>query len=89
MKKPIGISMTEGAPWRHTVRFAIPVLAGALLQQLYSTVDMMIVGRFTGKIAFINIILSLYLRFSAYSRGRDTPSCRWRSSSAHWACAFS
>ncbi len=49
MKKQIGISMTEGAPWRHTVRFAIPVFAGALLQQLYSTVDMMIVGRFTGE----------------------------------------
>ena len=43
--------MTTGAPWRHTVRFAIPVLAGALLQQLYSTVDMLIVGRFTGEAA--------------------------------------
>ena len=39
MKKPIGISMTEGAPWRHTVRFAVPVLLGALLQQLYSKIS--------------------------------------------------
>ena len=41
--------MTEGAPWRHTLRFAFPVLAGSLLQQLYSTADMVIVGRFAGE----------------------------------------
>ncbi len=44
-----GISMTEGAPWRHTLRFALPVLAGALLQQLYNTADMVIVGRYAGE----------------------------------------
>ena len=74
MKKPIGISMTEGAPWRHTVRFAVPVLAGALLQQLYSTVDMMIVGRFTGEKAlsavgttgsFVFLLLTVALGISA------------------------
>lgn len=74
MKKPIGISMTEGAPWKHTVRFAIPVLAGALLQQLYSTVDMMIVGRFTGEKAlsavgttgsFVFLLLTVALGISA------------------------
>ena len=27
--------MTQGAPWRHIVRFALPVLLGSLLQQLY------------------------------------------------------
>ncbi len=41
--------MTEGTPWRHTLRFALPVLAGALLQQLYNTADMIIVGRFAGE----------------------------------------
>ena len=64
MKKPIGISMTEGAPWRHTVRFAVPVLAGALLQQLYSTVDMLIVGRFTGEKVYPQLNL-LFLDFDS------------------------
>lgn len=41
--------MTEGAPWKHIIRFAIPVILGSLLQQLYSTVDTIIVGRFTGE----------------------------------------
>ena len=67
-------SMTEGAPWRHTLRFAMPVLAGALLQQLYSTVDMVIVGRFTGEEAlsavgttgsFVFLLLAVALGVSA------------------------
>ena len=41
--------MTEGAPWRHIVRFAMPVLAGSLLQQLYNTVDAIVVGNFSGE----------------------------------------
>jgi len=41
--------MTAGTPWRHTLRFALPVLAGSLLQQLYNTADMIIVGRFAGE----------------------------------------
>ncbi len=43
--------MTEGAPWKHTLRFALPVLAGSLLQQLYNTVDTIIVGNFAGEAA--------------------------------------
>ncbi len=74
MGRLAGIPMTEGPPWRHTVRFAIPVLAGALLQQLYSTVDMLIVGRFTGEAAlsavgttgsFVFLLLAVALGISA------------------------
>ena len=36
-------TMTEGAPWKHIIKFTLPVLAGSLLQQLYNTVDAMIV----------------------------------------------
>lgn len=49
MSKLQGISMTEGTPWRHTLRFAFPVLIGSLLQQFYNTADMVIVGRFAGE----------------------------------------
>lgn len=41
--------MVEGTPWRHILRFAFPVLAGSLLQQLYSTVDSIVVGNFSGE----------------------------------------
>ena len=43
--------MTEGTPWKHILRFALPVLAGSLLQQLYNTVDSVIVGNFSGEAA--------------------------------------
>lgn len=43
--------MTEGAPWKHIVRFALPVLLGSLLQQLYNTVDTIIVGNFSSEAA--------------------------------------
>ena len=47
----LGKSMTEGAPWKHIVKFALPVLLGSLLQQLYNTVDSIIVGNFSGEAA--------------------------------------
>ncbi len=43
--------MTEGTPWKHILRFSLPVLAGSLLQQLYNTVDAIVVGRFAGEAA--------------------------------------
>ena len=44
-------AMTEGTPWRLILRFVLPVLAGALLQQLYNTVDAIVVGNFSGEAA--------------------------------------
>ncbi|MDO5154870.1 MAG: MATE family efflux transporter [Eubacteriales bacterium] len=44
-----GKAMTEGAPWKHILTFAMPVLAGSLLQQLYNTVDTIVVGKFAGE----------------------------------------
>lgn len=44
-----GKPMTEGSPWKLILKFALPVLAGALLQQLYNTVDTIVVGRFVGE----------------------------------------
>ena len=69
-----GKSMVEGAPWRHILRFALPVLAGSLLQQLYNTVDTIVVGRFSGEDAlsavgttgsFAFLFLALATGFSA------------------------
>jgi len=69
-----GRSMLEGEPWKHIIRFALPVLAGSLLQQLYNTVDTIIVGRFSGEAAlsavgttgsFAFLFLALATGFSA------------------------
>ncbi|MBR4393249.1 MAG: MATE family efflux transporter [Oscillospiraceae bacterium] len=40
--------MREGNPVTQIVRFAIPMLLGNIAQQLYNTVDSIIVGRFVG-----------------------------------------
>lgn len=40
--------MTKGSELGHIVRFALPMLAGNLLQQLYNIVDSIIVGRYLG-----------------------------------------
>ena len=44
-----GKSMTEGTPWKHIIKFSFPVLLGSLLQQLYNTVDTIIVGNFASE----------------------------------------
>ena len=70
----IGKSMTEGTPWKHILKFALPVLAGQLLQQLYNTVDSIIVGRYASEDAlsavgttgsFTFLFLALATGFSA------------------------
>ena len=71
-----GRAMTAGAPWRHILRFAFPVLAGSLLQHLYSLVDQIIVGNFAGQdelaaigttVTFTLFFLALAIGFSAGS----------------------
>lgn len=41
--------MVSGSPRRLMLVFAVPVLAGLLLQQLYNTVDAIVVGNFIGE----------------------------------------
>lgn len=41
--------MTEGVIWKQILLFALPLMAGNLFQQLYNTVDSIIVGNFVGK----------------------------------------
>ena len=43
------ISLVSGKPWKSILAFAFPVLMGQLLQQLYNTVDTIIVGNFSGE----------------------------------------
>ncbi len=43
--------LTTGVIWKKIVLFAIPLLLGSLVQQLYNTVDLIFVGNFIGKSA--------------------------------------
>lgn len=47
--------LTEGPIWRKVIIFALPILAGSLLQQLYTTADAIIIGQFAGKNALAAI----------------------------------
>ena len=40
--------MTQGSIWRKLAAFTIPLLIGNIMQQLYNTVDSIVVGRFVG-----------------------------------------
>ena len=41
--------MTEGNIWKHMISFSVPMAVGLLFQQLYNTVDTLVVGQFVGK----------------------------------------
>lgn len=41
--------MTEGSIWRHLIEFSLPMIVGLLFQQLYNTVDTLVVGNFVSK----------------------------------------
>ena len=56
-------NMTTGAPWRRITAFALPVLLSQVFQQLYNTVDALIVGRFLGDEALAAVTSSGALIF--------------------------
>ena len=48
-KKPNALNgITEGVIWKQLVLFAVPILMSNLFQQLYTTMDSVIVGQFVG-----------------------------------------
>lgn len=67
--------ITDGVIWKQLVFLFFPVLLGTFFQQLYNTVDTMIVGRFVGKDALAcvggsaaqitNLIISFYSGLSS------------------------
>lgn len=65
--------MTEGSPGKRIVAFAIPMLIGNIAQQLYNTVDSIVVGRYVGDNALaavgsaspiLNLLLVLFVGIS-------------------------
>lgn len=42
------IDMTQGVPWKQLVLFSLPLFLGNVIQQLYNTVDSVVVGNYIG-----------------------------------------
>ena len=65
--------MTSGSIVRHLIAFALPLLIGNIFQQLYNTVDSIVVGNFVGKHALaavgsvtpiINVLIGFFSGFA-------------------------
>ncbi len=66
--------MTKGAPWKSIIAFTLPMLIGNIAQQLYSTVDSIVVGQYVGDNALaavgsalpiLNMLLVLFMGISS------------------------
>lgn len=42
------MDLTQGSIWKQLVRFALPLLIGNIFQQMYNTVDSLVLGRYVG-----------------------------------------
>ena len=67
------VDMTQGDPVRQIVKFMIPMLIGNVFQQLYNTVDSIVVGKYIGDNALaavgsagpiLNLLLVLFMGIS-------------------------
>lgn len=58
-----GTQLLEGSIWKGIISFAIPIFLGNLFQQLYNTVDSLIVGKFLGSEALAAVTSSGSLIF--------------------------
>ena len=59
--------MTSGSPVKLILAFALPILAGNMLQQLYSLVDSLIIGRLLGVTALTAVSASGWLDWAVLS----------------------
>ena len=62
MEQRKSLDLTQGTIWKVLLAFILPILAGSLIQQLYTTVDAVVVGRFAGKegLAAIDSVYTMF-----------------------------
>ena len=62
--------MSQGRPWKRIVEFAVPMIIGNIAQQLYNTIDSIVVGKYVGDNALaavgtsapiINLLIALFV----------------------------
>ena len=70
------LDMTQGIGWRHVLIFSLPIMLGNLLQQLYNTVDGIVVGKYVSEVALgaVGNCASLTFLFIAISMGLSNGS---------------
>ena len=63
--------ITEGVIWKEMLRYAIPLMVGNLFQQLYNTVDSIVVGRFVGTnaLAAVSSVMFVILMIIGFVMG--------------------
>ena len=63
--------MTAGVEWKQILLFSLPIMLGQLLQQLYNTVDGIVVGNYVGEaaLAAVGTCSSLVFLFLAVAMG--------------------
>ena len=68
------VDLTKGTPWKDILIFTLPMLIGNIAQQLYSTVDSIVVGKYIGdnalaavgsSLPILNMLLVLFMGISA------------------------
>lgn len=70
------VDMTVGTPWKNILKFTLPMLIGNIAQQLYSTVDTIVVGQYAengdnaiaavgSALPILNMLLVLFIGISA------------------------
>lgn len=64
-------TLTQGTPWKCILSFTFPIFAGLLLQQLYNTVDSIVVGNYAGEapLAAVGACSVLTMAFLAVANG--------------------
>ncbi|MBQ9009091.1 MAG: MATE family efflux transporter [Clostridia bacterium] len=68
-------SLTEGVIWKQLLRFFFPIMLGTLFQQLYNTVDTVVIGQYAGTNALaavggsasqiINLLIGFFVGLSS------------------------
>ena len=70
------VDMTVGKPWEDILIFTVPMLIGNIAQQLYNTVDSVVVGNYVGDNALaavgsagpiLNLLIVLFIGISVAS----------------------
>lgn len=73
-RRPVENGITEGVIWKQILAFFFPILIGTFFQQLYNTVDTIIVGQYVGKQALaavgttgtlINLLVGFFVGLSS------------------------
>ena len=55
------LTMTMGTPWKSILRFALPLMGANILQQLYNTIDTLVVGIYDSQASLAAVGSCAYL----------------------------